>query len=354
MPVTLDIVIGFSVVMLVFALSATAVIQAVIAIFQLRGLHLLGGITALLRQIDPRLEEKIARQIAWNVLRHPVIARGTARIGSVVHREELVQILLGFAAGNEPRELPKTALEHLRKLLEDRGIKDPGAVLLDIRTTSMHLEAARPDLPADVRQSVAIVQEAASEFVANVNAWFDSTMDRVKVTFSANVGLLTVVVAVILSFALSIDSFEILNRLSIDSKLRESLVEQGGTMVARGDSARVAPPTNPEFETQFNDLRKLAASRLITLPTTGGAGLGAFLEARARDVRSHLWGILLSSVLIGLGAPFWFNTLKYLTNLRSSLAQKDDEQRNQRATQTDPVTLPISGAGEQGDLPAVG
>jgi hypothetical protein len=40
--------------------------------------------------------------------------------------------------------------------------------------------------------------------------------------------------------------------------------------------------------------------------------------------------VLLSAVLLSFGAPFWYNALKNLLQLRSILAQKDDQQRSQR------------------------
>ncbi len=49
--------------------------------------------------------------------------------------------------------------------------------------------------------------------------------------------------------------------------------------------------------------------------------------------RRHLLGILLSAALLSLGAPFWFNSLKTLTNLRPKLAEEVDK---------DPKQLPQS------------
>ena len=44
---------------------------------------------------------------------------------------------------------------------------------------------------------------------------------------------------------------------------------------------------------------------------------------------SHFWGILASAALLSLGAPFWFNTLKKLTNLRPVLASKEQQERKE-------------------------
>jgi hypothetical protein len=53
---------------------------------------------------------------------------------------------------------------------------------------------------------------------------------------------------------------------------------------------------------------------------------------------SHLLGLLLSVALLSLGAPFWFNTLKSLTNLRPLLAQQVDKQSKSTSNLTDTKT----------------
>ena len=50
----------------------------------------------------------------------------------------------------------------------------------------------------------------------------------------------------------------------------------------------------------------------------------------------HFWGILFSVGLLSLGAPFWYNTLKNLVNLRSQVAQNISEEQKQRETGKSP------------------
>jgi hypothetical protein len=45
---------------------------------------------------------------------------------------------------------------------------------------------------------------------------------------------------------------------------------------------------------------------------------------------AHFWGILFSVGLLSLGAPFWYNALKNLVNLRSQVAQNISEEQKQR------------------------
>jgi hypothetical protein len=66
----------------------------------------------------------------------------------------------------------------------------------------------------------------------------------------------------------------------------------------------------------------------------------------------NLGGVLVTSLLLSLGAPFWYNALGRLLQLRSVLAAKDDQQRLTRQTTADgevSVTAPAP-RGERGNL----
>jgi hypothetical protein len=77
--------------------------------------------------------------------------------------------------------------------------------------------------------------------------------------------------------------------------------------------------------------------------------------------------MLLTALLLSLGAPFWYGVLGKLLQLRSILAVKDDKQRAERQM-NEPVAATSAGAtaavpqtaaasllaGERGDMTAIG
>jgi len=97
----------------------------------------------------------------------------------------------------------------------------------------------------------------------------------------------------------------------------------------------------------------LSSAGLVTMPGQH------WLE---RFTANKLLGILLSTLLLSLGAPFWYCRLQDLLRLRSAIAQKDEAQRNTRqTTQTTEETAQAPAAdpmvamsGEQSDSAAVG
>ncbi|HKP94106.1 MAG TPA: hypothetical protein VJS88_09440, partial [Chthoniobacterales bacterium] len=61
-------------------------------------------------------------------------------------------------------------------------------------------------------------------------------------------------------------------------------------------------------------------------------GKGRWGETWFANYWSHFWGMLFSAGLLSLGAPFWFNSLKSLANLRSRVAQNiSTEQQDAKA-----------------------
>ncbi len=363
----LDALIGFALVMLVFSLAATAIIQVVLSVLQIRGLNLFLGIGSLLRQIDPGLSRRNAWGIAWAVVSHPLVARTAFHIGDVIHREELVQLLLRLAAEAAPRRffggLRPGARAELKRILTDHGIPDPLKTAKEISDAAWTIGAEAPKLLAHERDTKAIQKVAATPFVAEIFMWFDSTIDRVSQAFSGYAGIVSLVVAAALAFATQLDAIQLVNRLTMDKDLRAKLVTEARTVVqkrgAEFDSAAAAvtgpgsakaspktvapsagaasdstakPPGKPDeaLRASMDDLQMLAAQRLITLPWDPGSQAGPKLKFMSREWLKHRLGVLISTVLIALGAPFWFNSLKQLLSLRSSLAAKDDDQRRDR------------------------
>src|SRR4029077_13673949 len=49
----------------------------------------------------------------------------------------------------------------------------------------------------------------------------------------------------------------------------------------------------------------------------------------------HIWGVLFSVGLLSLGAPFWYNALKNLSSLRSTVAQNMSDEQKQAQMQGD-------------------
>jgi hypothetical protein len=344
---TLDLLIGATTVLLLFSMAVTVITQAITSIGGRRGRHLRAGLADLLQQLGIPTAE-YAKQIATRLLLHPMIREGTSKLGTVIHREEFTKLLLGLATGEGAQELEGDSLAALKKALEDGGISNPGQALKNIRSLSLQLEASNPELSNHLRDGLAILHEAPSDFVARVNSWFDQTIDRVSQRFTNWTHWITMGAALIVVLAVQLDIIAVCDRLWIDDQFRNTIVSDATKQFSENGSGTKADP-KPYYDLLNN-------TSLITLPVDRN------WATRLMDVRK-VPGMLLSVLLISLGAPFWYNALKDLLKLRSGLAQKDDAQRERRqgtsadggaAPSTNPVPQPVWLNGERGDLAALG
>jgi hypothetical protein len=399
-----------------------------------------------------------AEKIAGAVLLHPMIGQPSfwrlplPRKGDVVEREQLIRVLLGYAANPstipglpKPDPAVTAAMQNLRQMLAENGVPDPGRALADIRDAALRLELQDAAAAAHDRLSKAILQATHSAFVGRVNLWFDHIMDRTTAEFKFRAQLVTVLGALLVATVVQLDSIELLRRLSTDDKLRDSLVQQAQIQQSRFEEQQKAPaPARDQDELEVakarrdeieSNLAKLRDPQLAVLPdhfiwqplpqasltrnpawtqpysprlelVVGGnlyplqpnwgtdplADIGSAVgnsnapvktsrEKRGshddlvltsrnlgtvqlrstpgrpetnmlnaapewscngpvcfdRDLFTQSWrGVLLTWVLLSLGASFWYDALKDLLKLRSTVAKNEEDARISRQTDTTP------------------
>lgn len=320
---SIDILIGFSLIMLLCSMAVTVFTQVFTTLRNWRGRHLLEGLTSLLNQVAPGLTRDYAEKIATAVLTHPLIALPNGKLGGVIEREELTRILLELAGNEDTATSPldSNVRAALRQTVHDLGIPNSSVALEKIHMLGLKIEALRPDMTASVRQNLAVVTEASSAFVARIHAWFDETMDRVSQKFNLHARIVTVAGAILVAATLQLDSLDLLKRLSMDDQLRSALTTQAAAVEKTSGGVQEAV-----------QLRDVARTGYALWPSPW---LTAWNWPK-------IPGVLLSAMLLSLGAPFWYNALKDLVRLRPILASKEEEQRQQRqlpAAACVPLTL---------------
>jgi hypothetical protein len=353
---TLDILIGATTVVLIFSMAVTVITQAVTSLLNKRGKHLLGGLASLLQQLGIPSRD-VAEKIANAVLTHPMVAGANGELGTVIQRAEFTKLLLDMASDQGAAGLESNAKSALQDMLKKNGINDPALTLKNIRAMSLLLETSNPELASSVRDELAILHEAASDYVAKIHSWFDQTIDRVSQAFTKHAHRVTIVTAFVVVLVAQLDIIAVVDRLSIDEQFRSAVVSDAAK--ATNDAAKQAGASTGAYNIDTHSYYNLLNSAgLITLPTNR-----QWFE-QLSDPRKYP-GMIIAILLVSLGAPFWYNILKDLIGLRSSLAQKDDQQRAQRQSSqpppdgsttppNTPPSTPPSIKGERGDLAAAG
>jgi hypothetical protein len=418
-----DTVLGFAVVMLLLSLLVTTLVQAVIAVFGLRGVVLQWGIERLLRQLDPKLKD-YAEEIAEAVVRHPAVCNVGQWRATSIRREELVRLLDALAQkGTLPAPSGRIKgsaawvwmVRRAQRVLRFFGVrKDVSALSGEARVAlkqvlgtpaAAELTQAAEDLKTDLerrfkdkadmlREAVDTTMAKTRKVSAEIGAWFDTVMDRTTELFIAQTRMITVVLALILAFVFHIDSLVMLKQLASDPELRAEMVQNAEMALKKGKEVfaltalektlasealeqalakvkdEVADPNAlPEvpdglvrrgrgrawletkmsgsadrekvlaaYDTTFDDLTKkwlgdlnqsaqeikasLQKSKLVIVPSP----FPGWPEWIWRYVQEpmHFWGVLMTALLLSLGAPFWYNVLRQVSDLRPVLAEKID------------------------------
>jgi hypothetical protein len=282
----LDIAVGLIFVYLLLALVCSAVNELIARIFALRSKTLEAGIRNLLQgKTDPQGKELLSL-----FYEHPLI-RGLYRQGTK----------------RRPSYIPaRTFALALMDILTPAN-KDGSRVFEDIRRMVEDLE------PSDMKMWLASLMIGAEQSIArvqtNIENWFDDAMDRVSGWYKRKAQLITLGVAFVVTIGLNVDTFVIANSLYRDSSVRAAAVTAAQETVKQPLEGYPQPPLTRMKKAQ-EELQRLQLP--IGWPDPGFKGDNFYQVIR------KLMGWIFTAFALSLGAPFWFDVLKKLGNLRSA------------------------------------
>jgi hypothetical protein len=165
---------------------------------------------------------------------------------------------------------------------------------------------------ARVSQAVLGLLDSAQQDVdlarQRVENWYDDTMERVSGAYKRRAQLLVAVIGLGLCIGLNVDSLMIIRELWNDEALRTAVVTEAHE-VATSQTAGHCKDGDP--------LQCVTASiRAASVPPIGWALAGVRALPKSYDWFWKVLGILISSIAVAMGAPFWFDLLNQFVNLR--------------------------------------
>jgi len=179
-------------------------------------------------------------------------------------------------------------------------------------------------------------------------AWFDEVMERASGEYKRRAILLAFVIGTTMAFIFNVDSIEIATQMWREPTLRQVIVAQANNTASNGGTQI----SSNDFVDQVNQLGIPVG--WTTTPATADKPCGwipgeaVYLGIRRDNtcqIFSNLprmddgWGwlikfsgLLISGLAAAQGAPFWFDILKKLINLRSSGSTPKSERSNQASS----------------------
>lgn len=354
--VALDVLLGLSLVYLVFALAVTSINEFIAAALSSRARWLRKGIASLLSP-DPKT---LALDKADTVLDSPFLSHmGTPGLlktfrASYVAAWPLVQGILSGVQGSRADAFARVS--DIRALAEQLDAKSPiRSILIDL------CARANGDL---------------AKFQELLDRWFKTFEDQLTAWYRQKTQYVVVGLSLFVAVAMNVDTIDIARQLSADPAVRSTLVTQAMQAVKADDvQALMQTDKRDKARTAYQEAiaKREAAERAAGCPAPAGneaaaercasdaelqavrktevekrdelAVLQKDLEQRVKDRADALatsglmigWkegqfqaslhglrqsfeklvGLLLSAFALALGAPFWFNVLKSVASVRS-------------------------------------
>lgn len=161
--------------------------------------------------------------------------------------------------------------------------------------------AANNSIPEALKLLINNTKNDPTKVLANIEAWYNETMDRVSGWYKRRVQLIIFALGLVIAVGLNVDTISIITTLSNDSVIRSTIVS-----AAQGSANS---PTNANLAMLLKSIEQVqpvVGWSTSTLP----AGVWAWIL--------KIVGLLATTFAVSLGAPFWFDLLNKFMGFRSS------------------------------------
>jgi hypothetical protein len=307
----LEVATGLALVYLTFSLFCSALSEWVARALRLRARTLRPGINALLQ--DPA-----GAGLAKALHDHPLISGLNQESGW-----RWVNRLQRFS--DYPAYIPsRTFASAIMDLAVDVPALKPDGSPQDAAAIKSSVDVKAHQMLASIIRGA---ETDATAVRQRLEDWFDDSMERLSGWYKRRTQLVLVAIAAILVVGLDIDTIRIAEQLQRDGTFRAALVKQADALVQQ----HAGSTPDSTFRKHLADLEG------AKLPIGWPHGCNLLPRGEGCGVSwSVLVGLVLSVIALSLGAPFWFDALNKLVNLRQTGVPPDELPRRNRVQKQRP------------------
>lgn len=299
-----DVAIGLTLIYVGVALLVTTVNELILNVFNSRA-----------RGLKKSLAELFAVLELGNIPGLEALKVELEAAKSYIYPKGLAQVIVGLA--KSPNPLPPGQANQVVPNLMDLVDKLPPSPLKRVLGAMVQSSGGKID-----------------ELVAELEQWIDSSLKVLSDDFKRCLQWITLMVGFALAAALNLDSAAAASSLYADKQLRDGLVASAQNYVKQ---------TTPDLIEQCSKLS--LDERRASDECKPVLALGTAIATRAEEFASlpfgwtdatkydscswiiRIGGWLLTAIAAALGAPFWFDLLNRLVNLRNSVAPPKVEKK---------------------------
>jgi hypothetical protein len=184
------------------------------------------------------------------------------------------------------------------------------------------------------------IKSELDQFRSRIERWYESNADRLTGTLKRTRAVpSTIILATLITIGLNADSISIGKYLYDHKEETRQFADKAMNSLA-GFESRMAEFDNNYSSPGTNDSSAIvkldkdlekAKKDIATIKAAVPAGLPIGWKTKTDDWLKHIAGWLVTILAICIGAPFWFDLLNKITNLRSTgpkpLPGRDDERK---------------------------
>lgn len=292
----LSIVIGLVFVLLLLSLLATTIMELIASFFHLRGRNLLEALRNMLARSDA--SETILNDFKSNSLYRQLAQRYGRN-------------------GNSHQPPSYITADTFQSILFDIILKGEG---LD------KLQAQINELPDDDLRNVLnqLLRDADYQlegFKTHIEGWYNNVMDRASGWYKRYTQKILIGVGMVIAVVFNADTLGIYSQLKADPEKLQTIVALAEQFAENGDGT-VYRSNTQDFAANAEALNALLADQISAVSSPLGLGWDAddlnFAQYTTYDWVTKILGFFVTALGISLGAPFWFDLLRKIVNIRSS------------------------------------
>lgn len=307
----LEVAIGLVLVYLLLSLICSALQELLEGWFKVRATHLEQGLRVLLN--DPK-----GTQLLQSLYNHPFIYglfRGDYDPNKLRNRFQQAVLPSYIPAASFATALIDTLVRGpVSNDPEKKTLSPVGELTWDSLRASI---INSPILTESIQRVLLLSLDSANgdlaKAQANIEAWFNAGMERVSGWYKRRTQVVLLGLGFAIAVALNVDTLKVAQELYQNDAVRAGALAQAGAVVKDG--------------TMNAELSKSAADKLgkLNLPIGWQAyeskpdfSKDGFQEL-FKVIYTSIFGWLFTAIAISFGAPFWFDLLNRLMNIRSSV-----------------------------------
>jgi len=292
-----DVAIGLSLVFLGASLFVTVINEFIAQALNRRGRQLVESLNVLFDS------EPVRSMVKKAPLLDTLLDGKTRR--SYVDTLDLAQALIAGLRSNSTGVTTMTEVVESIRQLPDSKVK---VALLGVAI------AADQDLQA---------------FIKGVSAWIERSLTALGGVYKRNTQSICFALGLVIAIVFNIDTVTLTQRLYSDAGLRNDMVVAATQFVEKTtpetfQKCKAMGTTDPKYATECPALLALSSALQDRKDVWSRLPIGWSQKTYPHQIFMGL-GWLLTALAISLGAPFWFDLLNKLVNIRHSMGKPEPE-----------------------------